>query len=125
MKTLIGAIAICFLIVASSVFGAIFTDKKLSDFEEDISSAIPDAIESAEIAYAGAKIIEEEYASIKKYLFLFIHDDEVREIEEHVADIQSAAMTDELSDVIGAKNRLKLHIEQLRRLSKFSIEAIF
>ena len=49
----------------------------------------------------------------------------MREIEEHIEDIKSAAMTDELPDAITSKNRLILHIEQLRRLSKFSPEAIF
>ena len=73
----------------------------------------------------GALKIEEEYSHIRKYVILFIHDDEVREIEEHISDIKSSADADESGDAITAKNRLILHIKQLRRLSKFSAEAIF
>ena len=124
MKTLIAAIGICALVIGTTVFGALFTDKKLSSFADDIASAFPDDIEVVSDALEGAKMIEDKYKSIKKYLFLFIHDDEVREIEEHVADIKSAVAANEAGDLISAKNRLRLHIEQLRRLSKFSIESI-
>ena len=124
MKTLIAAIAICALVIGTTVFGAVFTEKKLSSFADDIESAFPDNTGAVYDAEEGARKIEDEYKRIKKYLFFFIHDDEVREIEEHVADIKSAVSANEQSNLISAKNRLKLHIEQLRRLSKFSIESI-
>ena len=125
MKSLITASTIFLLVISSSIFGAIFTDKKLAQFEGEIENAIPDATENIDTIYNGAITIEERYKNLEKYLILFIHDDGVREIEEHIADIKSAAITDEASDAITAKNRLILHIKQLRRLSKFSPEAIF
>ena len=125
MKSLILASAILLAVIASTTFGAIFTDKKLEELTDCIESAISDGEENASEAYSGAKAIEEQYQTIRKYLILFVHDDGVREIEEHIEDIKSAAMTDELPDAITSKNRLILHIEQLRRLSKFSPEAIF
>ena len=125
MKSLITASTIFLLVISTSIFGAIFTDKKLAQFERDIESAIPNDTEDIDTIYNGAVTIEERYGNLEKYLILFIHDDGVREIEEHIADIKSAAITDEAGDAITAKNRLTLHIKQLRRLSKFSPQAIF
>ena len=125
MKSLITASTIFLLVITTSIFGAIFTDKKLAQFERDIESAIPNDTEDIDTIYNGAVTIEERYGNLEKYLILFIHDDGVREIEEHIADIKSAAITNEAGDAITAKNRLTLHIKQLRRLSKFSPQAIF
>ena len=125
MKSLIISALILLTVISVSVFGALFTEKKLGEFEEDIESAIPDGVEDIRIIASGAKAIEQRYENIGKYLILLIHDDEVREIEEHIADIKSAASSNEPADAITAKNRLILHIRQLRRLSKFSPEAIF
>ena len=125
MKSLITASTIFLLVITTSIFGAIFTDKKLAQFERDIESAIPNDTEDIDTIYNGAVTIEERYGNLEKYLILFIHDDGVREIEEHIADIKSAAITSEAGDAITAKNRLTLHIKQLRRLSKFSPQAIF
>ena len=125
MKSLITASTIFLLVISTSIFGAIFTDKKLAQFERDIESAIPNDTEDTDTIYNGAVTIEERYGNLEKYLILFIHDDGVREIEEHIADIKSAAITNEAGDAITAKNRLTLHIKQLRRLSKFSPQAIF
>lgn len=112
-------------VIAATTFGAIFTDKKLAELTVCINESISDTAENTDETVDGAKKIEEQYKSIKKYLILFVHDDGVREIEEHIEDIKSAALTNETCDVIASKNRLILHIEQLRRLSKFSSEAIF
>lgn len=125
MKSMILACAILLSVIAATTFGAIFTDKKLEELSACINEAIDDAEDSTSKAVEGAKEIEKQYESIKKYLILFVHDDGVREIEEHIEDIKSAAMTNETADAIASKNRLILHIEQLRRLSKFSPEAIF
>ena len=125
MKSLVISTAILLLVIFASIFGAIFTEKKLGEFENDIESAISDDTDDADAIASGAKIVEERYENIGKYLRLLIHDDEVREIEEHIEDIKSAATNSEVSDAITAKNRLILHIRQLRRLSKFSPEAIF
>lgn len=122
MRTFICAVVIFALICSAAIFGAVFTSAKLSAFTEEIRSALPD--EPLDLR-AGAARIEKAYENIGKYLRLFIHDSEAREIEEHIADIKSAATMNEVADAIAAKNRLLLHIEQLRRLSLFSPEAVF
>ena len=125
MKSLLLSLGILITVISVSVFGAFFTDRQLERFSEAISDAIPEESNDSEVIRDGAAKVEEEYKHIRKYVILFIHDDEVREIEEHISDIKSSANADELGDSITAKNRLILHIKQLRRLSKFSAEAIF
>ena len=125
MKSMILASAILLSVVLATVFGAIFTDKKLDELSTCIDDAISNTSNDTSKNVEGAKRIEEQYKSIKRYLILFVHDDGVREIEEHIEDIKSAVITNETADAIASKNRLILHIEQLRRLSKFSPEAIF
>lgn len=125
MKAFICAITILTIICSAAVFGAVFISAKLSVFTKEINAAIPEHTHDSADLYAAALIIEQEYKSIGKYLGLFIHDSEAREIEEHIADIKSAAQMNETADAIAAKNRLLLHIEQLRRLSVFSPEAVF
>ena len=125
MKSFITALTIFIFVISVSIFAAYFTDGKLKRFEDEVEAAIPKETSSTSSIYNGAMLIEKSYENLEKYLILFIHDDGVREIEEHIADIKSAALTGELSDAITAKNRLILHIKQLRRLSKFSPEAIF
>ena len=124
MKALVCALTISALIIAATVFGATFTDHKLSDFTDEIHSSLPDDLTNRDLIKS-ATSIEEAYAKIEKYIILLIHDSEAREIEEHISDIKSAAESNEIADVIAAKNRLLLHIDQLRRLSVFSPEAIF
>ena len=125
MKSLLLSLGILLTVITASVFGAFFTDRKLESFYETIEAAIPEEADSAEEVHAGAIKIESEYKKLQKYIILLIHDDGVREIEEHIADIKSSAKYDELADAMTSKSRLLLHIKQLRRLSKFSSEAIF
>ena len=125
MRSLIIALIILATVVSTTVIGAFLTDRLLEKFKNQIELAIPSESRDTVKISEGAKQIEEEYKSLRKFIILFIHDDGVREIEEHISDIKSAAEADELSDAIIAKSRLILHIEQLRRLSKFSSEAIF
>ena len=119
------SLGILLTVISVSVFGAFFTDKQLEHFYNVIEDAIPAESDDADVIEASARRIEEEYEHLRRYLILFIHDDGVREIEEHISDIKSSALSDEIGDAMTAKSRLTLHIKQLRRLSKFSAEAIF
>ena len=125
MKSLFLSLGILLTVISVSVFGAFFTDKKLEHFYDAIKTAIPDNSKDIDAISEGATDIEAEYEKLQKYIILFIHDDGVREIEEHISDIKSAAEHGEIKDAMASKNRLLLHIKQLRRLSKFSSEAIF
>jgi hypothetical protein len=51
--------------------------------------------------------------------------EDTESVEEYVADLKSAVKSRDDNGIIAAKSRLMLHIEQLRRLSVFNIEAIF
>ena len=123
MKTLISAIAILCAVILTTVFVAIYTDKLLEDFGEKIDAAIPE--DNCQKAYEGTLEIEKEYDRIKSYFVLFMRENDLRETEIYIKDIKSAATSDDLPGIAAAKNRLLLHLEQLRRLSVFSMEAIF
>ena len=125
MKSLIVALIILSVVIFTTVGGALLTDSRLSDFKSTVEHAIPNGVQDTAKIREGAEKLEAEYERLRKFIILFIHDDGVREIEEHISDIKSSANADEVSDAIIAKSRLILHIEQLRRLSKFSTEAIF
>ena len=125
MRSLLLSLGILLTVISVSVFGAFFTDRKLERFYDVIEDAIPAQSDDADVIEASAQRIEEEYEHLRRYLILFIHDDGVREIEEHISDIKSSALSNEIGDAMTAKSRLTLHIKQLRRLSKFSTEAIF
>lgn len=125
MRSLLLSLAILAAVISVTVLGALYTDIRLERFSDTVEKAIPNDEKDTERIEEGAKAIEDEYESLQKYIILFIHDDGVREIEEHISDIKSAAAFDELGDAMTAKSRLILHIKQLRRLSKFSLEAIF
>lgn len=125
MRSLLSSLAILAAVISVTVIGALYTDMRLERFSDTVEKAIPNDEKDTERIEEGAKAIEDEYESLQKYIILFIHDDGVREIEEHISDIKSAAASDELGDAMTAKSRLILHIKQLRRLSKFSLEAIF
>ncbi len=123
MKTLISSIIILCFLVSGTVFVALYTDQRLDRFSNLITDEVSE--NDCAAAYLGAEDIEREYESIKTYLILFMRENEVRDIEMHISDIKSAAKSNDSAGVVTAKNRLLLHIGQLRRLSTFSIEAIF
>ena len=123
MKSLICSIVILCSVIILTVFVAFYTDRQLDRFIDLVDEEIPS--DDCAVAYLGASKVEKEYESIKTYLILFMRENEVRDIEMHISDIKSAAKADDLPSLIAAKSRLTLHIGQLRRLSTFSIEAIF
>ena len=122
MKSLICSIIILSSIIITTVVGGIFTEKRLVKFVSLIEETIPDSISEPS---GKTEKIEQEYEDIKIYLILFVQKSELREIEMHIADMKSAAKSDDIQGTTEAKNRLILHIEQLRRLSTFNIESIF
>lgn len=121
MKSLVYSIILLSSIILSTVLAATYTDKRLEDFGRTVS----ELREDSEKAYLDAIRIEEKYEKIKLSLTLFMNENDVREIEMHISDIKSAAKANDLTGIVSAKSHLMLHTEQLRRLSVFSIEAIF
>ena len=122
MKSLICSIILLSSIIITTVVGGIYTEKRLVEFVSLIEETIPDSISEPS---GKTEKIEQEYEDIKIYLILFTQKSELREIEMHIADMKSAAKSDDIQGTTEAKNRLILHIEQLRRLSTFNIESIF
>lgn len=123
MKTLIYSLVILCSVILTTVFAAVYTDKMLTDFIESVDSKVNE--ENCEMAYIGAKEIEKEYKKLKKHFILFIRENDSCEAEAYIEDIKSSAKSDDPAGIATAKNRLMLHMEQLRRLSVFSMEAIF
>ena len=122
MKSLICSIILLSSIICATVTVGIYTDNQLASFIDSIEQKIP----SKETAtFQSAEEIEREFEKMKPYLILFMQKNEVRDIEMHIADMKSAVESDDEPNILAAKSRLILHIRQLRRLSTFSIEAIF
>ena len=122
MKSLICSIILLSCIICATVSVGIYTDKQLAGFINSIEERIP---ADDTVTYQNAEEIEREFEKMKPYLILFMQKNEVRDIEMHIADIKSAVESDDAPSIFAAKSRLILHIRQLRRLSTFSIEAIF
>lgn len=122
MKSLIcSTILLCLILLSTSVV-AIYTDMRLERFIDELEKISENDLT---VSNNVADKIEKEYKSNKTFLILFMYENEIRDIETHISDIKSAEQSNDTDGLIAAKNRLKLHIEQLRRLSTFSIEAIF
>ena len=122
MKALICSLIILCSVILSTVLAASYTDVILSDFEEEIDTRIT---HSPSESLLGIEAIGEEYSRIKPFLILFMRENNIQEMEMYMEDIKSAAAEDDVAAITEAKNRLMLHIQQLRRLSAFSMEAIF
>lgn len=122
MKTLISALIILCFVILSTVLVAVYTDKLLTSFNNTIEEKISD--DTGDTLY-GINDLESEYKKLKPFLVLFIRGSDVKEIEMYIEDAKSAAKESEAAALTEAKNRLMLHIDQLRRLSIFSVEAIF
>ena len=122
MKAFICSIILLCSVVLSSILVAVYANKALTEFGNTIDTSFNSGITDTENA---VREIESEYSRLKPFLILFIREDDIQEIETHIVDIKSAAAENDHTSLTEAKSRLKLHIEQIRRLSVFSIEAIF
>ena len=118
MKTLLCSVIILGFVILSTVSVAIRANSLLNNFSEYVEENVFTDTSSLEI-------ISEEYEKLKRFMTLFIREDDIRETEMYLQDIISAAETNDSEALMTAKSRLMLHIEQLRRLSVFSFEAIF
>lgn len=123
MKALIISFIILFTIVSLTVFVAFYTNSILCTFEESINKSLNDS--SSDILDKDVKYIENEYERIRSFLIVFNAADDLKELEAYISDIKSAAESEDSAALILSKNRLMLYTRQLRRLSTFSLEAIF
>ena len=122
MKTFVCAILLLCSVILSSISVAVYADRTLTDFAFTIEKELD---QNTEDPYSGIREIEIKYSKLKPFLILFIRENDIQEIETHIVDIKSAVAENDHASITEAKSRLKLHIEQIRRLSVFSIEAIF
>ena len=122
MKTFVCAILLLCSVILSSISVAVYADRTLTDFALTIEKELD---QNTEDPYSGIREIEIKYSKLKPFLILFIREDDIQEIETYIVDIKSASNENDRASLTEAKSRLKLHIEQIRRLSVFSIEAIF
>ena len=120
MKSLIASAIILSAVILSVICAATYSVKaldRLGHAAERVSLEIAEA--------TGIEEVEKQYGKIKPFLSLFVCDSEAREAEGYIEDIKSASLSSDKEALLTAKSRLVLHIEQLRRLAGFSIEAIF
>ena len=121
MKSVIIAAVILCSVTASVIWVAVYSGlalDRLAEATEEVS--VKDGA-----TVIGVEEVEAEYRSVNPFLSLFTCDSEAREIELYIEDIKSASLENDAEALLAAKSRLILHIKQLRRLSGFSIEAIF
>lgn len=121
MKSVIASAVILACILSAVLCVAIYSRRLLGKLGDTVDELSVSASETVNHVYD----IEARYKEIKPFLSLFACDSEAREIEMYIEDIKSAIAENDDDALLTAKSRLKLHIEQLRRLSGFSIEAIF
>ena len=119
MKAFVISVTILALSIILLVFASLRANALLKDFSSTLGKSTPSD------SLAGYEEIVEKYESIKPFLVLFTYEEDLREIESQLSDIRSAAESKDSAAFICAKNRLALQIDQLRRFSIFSYEAIF
>ena len=121
MKSVIASVIILSCILLSVLWVAVYSRRILTELRDTVDELKENSSEAA----LQVDDIENHYRKIKPFLSLFACDSEAREVEMYIEDIKSAIAENDDDALLTAKSRLKLHIEQLRRLSGFSIEAIF
>ena len=121
MKSMMCALTILFSVIIATVLVSIYTDELLTDFI-DVIDDIPGDSESIS-AYADE--VEQKYKNTRLFFILFMRENDVKETEMYIEDMITAAQENDKTALMEAKSRLRLHTQRLKRLSAFSIEAIF
>ncbi len=124
MKSFICALVIVGLITAFTVAGTLMIDKCLTELANDINSLSIHG-ENCEEIYKECEKIEKKYEKTDKLLSLIICNEYLYEIENGISEIKIYAKTNDKNGTELSKSRLLSQIEQLRRLSVISVEAIF
>ncbi len=124
MKSLILSILIIAAIITFTVTGTVLTDRSLEEisaYTEKIDSTSADF----DVINEQLSSAEKSFSKSEKFLSLTLCDEHLEEIKRGLTDIKSSASAESREGVITAKSRLISYIEELRRLSSFSIETIF
>ena len=121
MKSVIASVVILSCIISAVLWVGIYSNRILRELESAADELPKNEAEMTRYVNG----IEMQYEKIKPFLSLFVCDSEAREIEMYIEDIKSAIAENDGEALLTAKSRLRLHVAQLRRLSGFSIEAIF
>ena len=123
MRLLISSVIMLCSVITLTVTTAVRSNILLKDFKSLVDEAIPESFPlNADTAVSE---IEEEYEDMKPFLLFFMYEEDVRETEMYIQDVKRAIKSNDEEALQAAKCRLMLHVEQLRRHSVFSFEAIF
>ena len=122
MKSVICAIVMLCLIVGLTFFTSLYSHHTLEEMTKDLDFGFDNSTyESSENAM---KELRSDYESFLPFITLFINENEARDLEKQIMDLESAVRSQSLDDIITEKNRLAVLLTQLKRLSILSPEAI-
>ncbi len=124
MKSVAISIIMIVAITAFTIIGTVYTERSLTKIAEYASGIPTENIEYDEVLKY-AEELEMRFKEDGRFLSLTVCEELLWEAEKCITDVKSAAMASSAEGVITAKSRLTSHLEQLKRLSGFSIEAIF
>lgn len=125
MKSSVIAIIILALALSATLCSSAITGKTLMELRDDIESSFLKCGESCSEILAASTDMRKRFDGYITYLSFFINDEDMLEITQYYDDIKSAAAADSYDGALEAKNRLISQLEHLKRLSSFSIDAVF
>ncbi len=125
MKSSIIAIIVLVLVILLTFYFSSLTAGVLDELKTDAERTLTLCGKDCEKILRASKEMRVGFETRIIYLSFFINDEDLLEITQYYDDIKSAAEADNYEGVLTAKNRLVSELEHLRRLSTFSVDAVF
>lgn len=123
MKNILCAIILLFLIIFFTVFINIYAENRFDSFIRTVDSCFSNDT-SKDTYEISIRTVRSEYKALRPLVILLVREEDARELEKQITDLESAARSNDTTELIATKNRLNVHIAQLKRLTVFSLEAI-
>lgn len=125
-KEIIIVIIILLLVIILDILTQRFTEKVMSEIENDLSQIREDIMQNNEDDLK-SKIqnIIEKWNRKREILVIFIEHDELEKVEMHMIEIKSYIETKEYSIAVESIDTCNFVIEHIKDKYEFSIENIF
>ena len=121
MKVFIVALCVLTLLVAVISANSLYIEKLSGDFADKIDRISTDDIE---IARAEITVLYKNFKRAEKVISITTSHDDLTSIEEGFAEMMGALETEDMSEVIKIKSRLRSAFLHLGRLSGINIDSI-